>query len=99
MSFTSTYHQRTAKKQKVAPGQSPKHALAKSDRSKPKGGEKAFERVYIPIPGATPVRDDGLSVDDEALLDEFGDTINFLAALDHQGIARYFVPLNTVQSH
>ncbi|KAG8217486.1 nucleolar complex-associated protein-domain-containing protein [Butyriboletus roseoflavus] len=82
---------RPAKKQKVTPGQPSKHGLAKTDRSKPKGKEKAFERDYIAIPGPTPddnVHGDGLSEDNEALLDEFGDTVNFLAALDHQGIAR-----------
>lgn len=84
----------------MTPGQS-KRGLAKSDRSKPKGKEKAFEREYIAIPAVPPdddAHDDGLSGADEALLDEFGDTVNFLAALDHQGIARYFFPLNTVQS-
>ncbi|KAH0830537.1 nucleolar complex-associated protein-domain-containing protein [Lanmaoa asiatica] len=78
---------RPAKKQKVTPGQS----FKRGPRSKPKGKEKAFEKEHIAIPGATlddDVHDAHLSEDDEALLDEFGDTINFLAVLDHKGIAR-----------
>ncbi|KAG9318448.1 nucleolar complex-associated protein-domain-containing protein [Chiua virens] len=75
---------RPAKKQKVALGQSSKRAPPNADRSKVKGKERAYEREYISIPAA----DDDLSGDDEASLDEFGDSVNFLAALDHQGIAR-----------
>lgn len=85
----------------MTPGQPSKRGLARSDRSKPKRKEKAFEREYIAIPGTAPdddAQNDGLSEDEEALLDEFGDTVNFLAALDHQGIARYFVSLNTVEA-
>ncbi|KAI9566460.1 nucleolar complex-associated protein-domain-containing protein [Boletus coccyginus] len=84
-------HQRPAKKPKVTPPQPSKRGLPKSNHSKPKGKEKAFEREYIAIPGITPdhdVHEDDLSEDDEALLDEFGGSIDFLASLDHQGIAR-----------
>lgn len=61
----------------------------KSDKNK---REKAFEREYIAIPGAALGHEDDLSEYDEALLDDFGDSINFLAVLDQQGIARYFAP-------
>lgn len=81
--------QRSVKKRKVT---SSKRDHAKSDRHKPKGKENAFEREYIAIPGSGPDREDDkddLSEHDEALLDDFGDSINFLAELDHKGIARY----------
>lgn len=68
--------QRAAKKQK---------GTRSSKQSKPKGKEKAFERKYISIPAAS---DNDLSGDDEALLNDFGDAINFLAVLDQQGMAR-----------
>lgn len=83
MTIIHFYRQRPVKKQKVTPGQS-------SKRSKPRGKEKAFEREYISIPG--PSSDHDVHDDDGALLDEFGDTINFLAVLDQQGIARYVAP-------
>ncbi|KAF8447996.1 nucleolar complex-associated protein-domain-containing protein [Boletus edulis BED1] len=83
--------QRPAKKKKVTPGRSSKRGLPKSGQSKPNAKGKAYERGYIAIPGAAPdhdVREDDLSEHDDALLDEFGNSIHFLAALDHQGIAR-----------
>jgi len=87
------YHQRPAKKKKATPSHSSKHTLPKSSQNKSKGKEKAFERGYIEIPGTIQdddVRDGDLSEDDEAMLNEFGDTINFLATLDQKGISRYF---------
>ncbi|KAF8559543.1 nucleolar complex-associated protein 3 [Imleria badia] len=73
---------RPAKKKKVTQGQ---RGHPKSDSNK---REKAFEREYIAIPAATLDYEDDLFEHDDALLDDFGESINFLAVLDHQGIAR-----------
>ena len=57
-----------------------------------KGKERASDKSTIPIPTCLNDDDTPLSDQDLNLLEEYGEAIGFLDALDHKGIARCVTP-------
>ncbi|KAH7889728.1 nucleolar complex-associated protein-domain-containing protein [Phlebopus sp. FC_14] len=88
----ATTSTRPAKRQKVQSGKLSKLGPQTSKPQKrTRGKEKAYDREYVAIPAVSAdddAQDSDLSEQDEGLIDEFGDAVEFLKTLDRKGIAR-----------